>query len=59
MGEAYEGMERWEDAEYYYRKALRSKPDNPTLLRNLGVVIYRQGRMEEGQEYLDKAKGER
>ena len=56
IGEAYQGMERWEDAEYYYGLALRKDPDNPALLRNLGVVIYRQGRTEEGQELFDRAK---
>ena len=59
IGEAYEGMERWEDSEYYYKRALRTNPDKPSLLRALARVVYRQGRVDEAQEYLDKAKGER
>tara|TARA_Y100000590_G_scaffold468837_1_gene653396 strand:- start:11742 stop:12818 length:1077 start_codon:yes stop_codon:yes gene_type:complete len=56
MGEAYEGMKRWEDAEYYYSRALRSDSENTLLLRAMGRVIYLQGRMDEGNEYLQKAK---
>jgi len=59
IGEAYEGMERWEDSEYYYQRALRTNPDQPSLLRALARVVYRQGRIDEAQEYLDRAKGEK
>ena len=59
IGEAYEGMERWEDSEYYYQRALRTNPDKPSLLRALARVVYRQGRIDEAQEYLDRAKGEK
>ncbi|MFQ6616460.1 MAG: tetratricopeptide repeat protein [Fidelibacterota bacterium] len=56
IGEAYEQMERWEDAEYYYRKSLRFSPDDPILLRAMARVVYRQGRIDEAQGLLDKAK---
>ena len=56
MGEAYEGMKRWEDAEYYYSRALRADGENPRLLRAMGRVVYLQGRVDEGTEYIDKAK---
>ena len=56
MGEAYEGMKRWEDAEYYYSRALRADGENPVLLRAMGRVVYLQGRVDEGTEYIDKAK---
>ena len=55
IGEAYQGMERWEDAEYYYDLALRKDPDNPALLRNLGVVESYKGQYVISQEHLNKA----
>ncbi|MCH8068392.1 MAG: tetratricopeptide repeat protein [Candidatus Marinimicrobia bacterium] len=56
VGEAYERLEQWEDAEYYYNKALRIEAENATLIRALARVIYRQGRVEEGSELLNRAK---
>ena len=56
IGEAYEGMKRWEDAEYYYSRALRSDSENPRLLRAMGRVVYLQGRVDEGTEYINRAK---
>lgn len=57
IGEAYERMEQWEDAEFYYGKAIRLDPENPVLLRAMARVIYHQGRIEEAEEYLNRAKG--
>jgi Flp pilus assembly protein TadD len=56
IAEAFRGNERWEDAEYYYRQVVEIVPDHSSAMRNLAVVIYQQGRVEEGQELLEQAK---
>jgi len=56
IAEAFRGNERWEDAEYYYRQVLEIVPDHAPAMRNMAVVIFQQGRVEEGQELLERAK---
>ncbi|HIN46587.1 MAG TPA: tetratricopeptide repeat protein, partial [Candidatus Marinimicrobia bacterium] len=56
IAEAFRGNERWEDAEYYYRQVVEIVPDHSSAMRNLAVVIFQQGRVEEGQELLEQAK---
>ena len=56
IAEAFRGNERWENAEYYYRQVIEIKPDHSSAMRNLAVVIFQQGRVEEGQELLEQAK---
>ncbi|MFQ6607005.1 MAG: tetratricopeptide repeat protein [Fidelibacterota bacterium] len=56
IAEAFRGNERWEDAEYYYRQVLDIKPDHASAMRNLAVVVFKQGRVEESQEILNQAK---
>jgi Flp pilus assembly protein TadD len=56
IAEAFRGNERWEDAEYYYRRVIEIVPEHTSAMRNLAVVIFQQGRVEEGQELLEQAK---
>ena len=56
IAEAFRGNERWEDAEYYYRQVIDIVPDNAPAMRNLAVVVYRQGRLEESEELFEQAK---
>ena len=56
IAEAYEGMERWSDAEVYYLQALENDPENVYLLKAMVRVTMRLGRPEEAKEWLDKSK---
>ena len=56
IAEAYEGMERWSDAEIYYLQALENDPENVYLLKAMVRVTMRLGRPEEAKEWLDKSK---
>ncbi len=56
IAEAYANMEQWMDAEYYYKKVLRLEPDNPGIIKAYAISIYRQGRIDDAQEWFDKAK---
>jgi tetratricopeptide (TPR) repeat protein len=40
MGRAYEGLGRIQDAEKYFKKALAIQPNNPQVLRDLGMLLY-------------------
>jgi Tfp pilus assembly protein PilF len=44
-------------AESLIRKAVLAEPDNAAFLDSLGWVLYKRGRFDEAQKYLDQAVG--
>jgi len=56
IAEAYEGMERWKDAEIYYLQAIENDSENVYLLKAMIRVTMRLGRPEEAKEWLAKSK---
>ncbi len=60
MPMAREAMEdfdqgKYEDAEQIYRKLLAREPNNPYLLSNQGVVLFRESKLESAAAMLKKA----
>lgn len=43
LGEAYCYQDKFKEAEETFKDILKLKPDNPTVLNNLGFVYSRQG----------------
>lgn len=48
-GEAARSLDRLDDAESCFRRALRHKPDCAITCNNLGLVLYRRGRLSEAE----------
>ncbi|MGE0080854.1 MAG: tetratricopeptide repeat protein [Thiohalomonadaceae bacterium] len=49
--------DRYEEALGYIRKALAQHPDDPAINDSMGWVMFRLGRYEEAETYLQKAAG--
>lgn len=47
--------EKWDDAEYHYRQALRVRPRDPDLLCDIGYSYLLQNRYSESERYLTHA----
>jgi Flp pilus assembly protein TadD len=47
--------QKWSDAEYHYRQALRIKPQDANLLCDIGYSYLLQNRYSEASRYLDHA----
>ncbi|MFN9720461.1 MAG: tetratricopeptide repeat protein, partial [Planctomycetota bacterium] len=47
--------ERWDEAEYHYRQALRIRPKDPDLLCDMGYSYLLQNRYSEAESYLTHA----
>ncbi len=45
----------YQEAESYFREALKGYPDNPQVQNNLAVVIFKQGHITEAEKCLKKA----
>src|SRR5690348_3319110 len=53
LGLVLEDQGRFADAEALYRAALKDNPDEPLARRQLGFVLLRAGRFEEGWPYYE------
>ena len=51
----YQGLGRYEDAERVWRTALKTMPNNPTVLYNLGSVMLQRKRFRSAEITLHKA----
>lgn len=49
------GKKEWDKARSAYLEMLRSEPDNPLTLSNLGAVEQQSGRLKEAKNYLLRA----
>ncbi|MDT8386467.1 MAG: tetratricopeptide repeat protein [Thiogranum sp.] len=47
--------DRHQEALEYISRALAQSPDDPAIIDSMGWVLYRLGRLEEAQDYLQKA----
>ncbi len=47
--------DRHQEALEYISRALEQSPDDPAIIDSMGWVLYRLGRLEEAQDYLQKA----
>jgi Flp pilus assembly protein TadD len=45
----------WTEAEYCYQKSLTLTPQDPIIHNNLGIVLYKQNKLEEARKHLEKA----
>jgi tetratricopeptide (TPR) repeat protein len=54
LGEAYFELELYQKAEEAFTKALGFE-ENPSLLNNLGVALYKQGKIREAAGYFQKS----
>ena len=45
----------YHEAARLIRRALRRDPNNPAIVDSMGWVLYRQGKLEESLEYLERA----
>ena len=55
LGLALHGLDRFDEAEASYRRALRLAPSYPEAHSNLGVTLRRQGRLDEAVASLQAA----
>ena len=55
MGMGYFTEELYGRAEYYLKRCLVRKPDEPAVLNNLAIVQFRLGRVEEAETTAVKA----
>ena len=54
LGNALHRAERWEKAEFHYRKALDVSAPSPLALRNLAVTLHKAGNNEEAIHYFER-----
>ncbi|PYS20874.1 MAG: hypothetical protein DMF72_19345 [Acidobacteria bacterium] len=54
IGQIFAQQKKYPDAIAAFRKAIESEPYNETALYNLGLLLTRTGRKEEGQHVLQK-----
>ena len=47
--------ERYEEAEALIRQAYILQPNEPSIIDSMGWIAYRQGRLEEAEEFLRRA----
>jgi type IV pilus assembly protein PilF len=47
-------MDKVQDAEEFFVRALRQEPDDPSALLNLGQIRYTQGKMEEARRFVSR-----
>lgn len=55
LGEAYYNLGDFDQAEYYYLKALKRKASFPNALRGLGQTYMKKNRLKDAIYYLEKA----
>lgn len=56
LGDAWAGLDEWDESNAAYEEALRLDPGNPTLLNNYAYALARQGeRLEEAEGMILKA----
>ncbi len=55
MGNINYELTRYDDALRYYQKALRISPDNPSLLYNTALALFKKGERFQALEFLKKA----
>jgi Flp pilus assembly protein TadD len=46
---------RYAEAEFYLRESLRTRPDDPDALNNLGTAVWQQGRLAEADSIYQRA----
>jgi tetratricopeptide (TPR) repeat protein len=56
IAQTFENAEKWNRAEYFYRKLIDMEPENPQHYRAMARVLLRQGDTDQAQEYFDKSK---
>ena len=56
IAQTFENAEKWNRAEYFYRKLIDMEPQNPQHYRAMARVLLRQGDTDRAQEYFDKSK---
>jgi hypothetical protein len=54
LAAAQEKMQKYQDAEKNYKKALELQPGQPQVLRNLGLFYFDTRRLKEAKFYLDQ-----
>lgn len=47
--------DRHQEALKYIKQALKQEPDDPAILDSMGWVLYHLGRLDEAQQYLERA----
>lgn len=55
MGNINYELTRYDDALRYYQQALRISPDNPSLLYNTALALFKKGERFQALEFLKKA----
>jgi len=58
MGNINYDLTHYDDALRYYQKALRISPDNPSLLYNTALALFKKGERFQALEFLKKAAEE-
>jgi Tfp pilus assembly protein PilF len=56
VAQVYFDLEDYVTAEMYFRQALDIEPENPDVLKRLGVTLTQMGRVEEGLELYNKGR---
>uniref|UniRef100_T1JJZ4 dolichyl-phosphate-mannose--protein mannosyltransferase n=1 Tax=Strigamia maritima TaxID=126957 RepID=T1JJZ4_STRMM len=56
LGEAYFKLEKYEEAEQWYKEALRVKPDHIPAHLTYGKMLARQNRTKEAEKWFTRAK---
>ena len=56
IAQTFENAEKWNRAEYFYRKLIEIEPENPQHYRAMARVLLRQGDVDKAQEYFDRSK---
>ncbi|MDP7270180.1 MAG: tetratricopeptide repeat protein [Gammaproteobacteria bacterium] len=46
---------RYEEAHGYISLALQKEPDNPAIMDSMGWVLFKQGKLEDAREWLERA----
>jgi Flp pilus assembly protein TadD/nucleoside phosphorylase len=52
LGTSLGQLDRWREAETSFREAVALAPDDPALLRSLGICVMKQGRLAEAIEFF-------
>ena len=55
LAKALEEAERWRKARNYYLELIDQSPDNPQYYYGVYRTYFEEGRLEDAQEYLNKA----
>ncbi|MCA9263421.1 MAG: tetratricopeptide repeat protein [Planctomycetales bacterium] len=54
LGQCYEILRQWGDAEQHYRRYLDSNPNDPVALRSMATLYFLAGRLDVADSFLDR-----